>query len=655
MIEAAERPRGARCARFAMAACGVAVIAGLAGRAEAKPSHAAMRPLPVASDRPLASGPAYYVDPVKGDAAGDGSQGKPWKSIAASVARLKAGDTLVLRAGTYFESVMLELIGTAKAPITIRSAPGELAIIDAGLREFQDAPKTAWEPVAGGAPGEFRSVHAFPEIQKSADKERGVWVLGNFADSMVPLHGYRYDVDLRAANELWNVPGNTKPGEGIYVGPGVWFDWPSHRIHVRLAHTTLARQVNYAGETDPRKLALVLGIDRSALVMRQAAHVRLQDLVFRGSATRTVEITSSTDIELDGVTIYGGTPALWVGSTDHLRIVRSALRGDAAPWSSRASMKYRGVSPYLMIADNKGSRNHDWELAYNEFTDGHDGLVLDSIKTLRLHHNRIDNFNDDGIYLTLPPRAALPEDVQIYENLVTRVYTTLAFAEAEHERGGAPNAIGPGVYIYRNVFDLREPTYGWIPKDAAMVASMTGAMSPSRMCGDHGSPVWEALWFYQNTVITAGPAWRDYYGAQMVMGTKGSKRRLFNNAFVQIDGTPGLVVPGVNDDVQADGNLMWSLRVGPGVQGDFFAARKPGPPGFGEHDVFGDPKLVHLVDGDPVLDVRPAGGGVVDAGVKLPPAWPDSLRGIDKGKPDIGALPLGAPMLRVGPGAAPKR
>jgi hypothetical protein len=41
--------------------------------------------------------------------------------------------------------------------------------------------------------------------------------------------------------------------------------------------------------------------------------------------------------------------------------------------------------------------------------------------------------------------------------------------------------------------------------------------------------------------------------------------------------------------------------------------------------------------------------------VKVPAEWPDSLRAADKGKPDIGALPLGAPMLRVGPAAAPRR
>jgi 2-oxoglutarate dehydrogenase E2 component (dihydrolipoamide succinyltransferase) len=90
------------------------------------------------------------------------------------------------------------------------------------------------------------------------------------------------------------------------------------------------------------------------------------------------------------------------------------------------------------------------------------------------------------------------------------------------------------------------------------------------------------------------------------------------------------------------------------MQGDFFAARKARPElaKLGTHDVYGDPKLAHLVEGDAALDVRPmAGGAGIDAGVAVPADWPDSLRAADRGKPDIGALPLGAAMLQVGPAA----
>ena len=75
------------------------IVCLVAGHAVAAGSHAPMRALPVASSRPLAAGPAYYVD-AKARDGGDGSQQKPWKSIDAAAKRLKPGDTLVLRGGT---------------------------------------------------------------------------------------------------------------------------------------------------------------------------------------------------------------------------------------------------------------------------------------------------------------------------------------------------------------------------------------------------------------------------------------------------------------------------------------------------------------------------------------------------------------------------
>ena len=120
-------------------------------------SHEPMRPLPTKSDRPLGTGPTFYVDPVNGMDRNDGAKQTPWKTVTHGAKQLKPGDTLCLRDGSYFESVTVAAVGTAEKPITIRSAPGELAILDAGLREFLEAPASAWEPVSGGTKDEFRS------------------------------------------------------------------------------------------------------------------------------------------------------------------------------------------------------------------------------------------------------------------------------------------------------------------------------------------------------------------------------------------------------------------------------------------------------------------------------------------------------------------
>src|SRR5437773_803646 len=82
-------------------------------------SHPPMRPLPTATKNALAKGPTYFVDAVKGDDKNDGSKAKPWKTIQHGANRLKPGDTLYLRGGTYYEKVRLARSGTADAPITV--------------------------------------------------------------------------------------------------------------------------------------------------------------------------------------------------------------------------------------------------------------------------------------------------------------------------------------------------------------------------------------------------------------------------------------------------------------------------------------------------------------------------------------------------------
>src|SRR5262249_45709637 len=132
-------------------------------------SHPPMRPLPTPSKRPLAAGPARYVDAAKGSDQHDGSEARPWRSVSHAVKQLHPGDTLYLRGGTYYEHVTVTNSGTADQPITIRSYPNELAILDGGLREFFKEPAQAWEPVPGGADGECRSTKTYPGPRGEAE------------------------------------------------------------------------------------------------------------------------------------------------------------------------------------------------------------------------------------------------------------------------------------------------------------------------------------------------------------------------------------------------------------------------------------------------------------------------------------------------------
>ena len=65
-----------------------------------------------------------WVSPSGADTA-DGSSGAPLRSLGAAIARARTGDRIVLRGGTYHESVRIE-----DTTLDITSAPGERAVFD---------------------------------------------------------------------------------------------------------------------------------------------------------------------------------------------------------------------------------------------------------------------------------------------------------------------------------------------------------------------------------------------------------------------------------------------------------------------------------------------------------------------------------------------
>ncbi len=76
---------------------------------------------------------SYYVSP-DGSNAGDGSMASPWLTVQFGLEHIVPGDTLNLREGIYTEKIAIPFSG-----ITLRSMPGETAVIDAGIMAPQDA------------------------------------------------------------------------------------------------------------------------------------------------------------------------------------------------------------------------------------------------------------------------------------------------------------------------------------------------------------------------------------------------------------------------------------------------------------------------------------------------------------------------------------
>ena len=662
-------------------------------------SHPPIRELPAVSHRPLADGPSYFVDPARGDDASNGSEKSPWKTIRHGLSELSPGDTLVLRDGVYFENIRCSPTGTAEKPITIRSHPGERAIIDGGFREFFESPATAWVPSEGGAPGEYRSARRYRNI---------TGVSGMFGDSAIGLHTYWLLTDLRATNEQWGMNPEKKIFDGaLYAGPGLWHDAHTGYIHCRLAHTHNNNPLvaDYRGETDPRKLPLVIApLNAVPLHLEHAQHVRVQDLVIRGGGENSVLLQYCANVELDGVFVQCGS--LNGQHSGPAKITHSAIHGRVPPWMWRIDSSkgcasgasrdiVRLVTPTLFdtsldfeplaiprVVHNEilnsrttGDRaaplegedaktpqmihypaNHDWEISWSEITDGHDGVFLAG-RNMNFHHNLVDNMQDDALDISCPlPRA--DDTLYITQNLIRRSVTPLSSHnyDIQWKRGK--------VFITRNVFDSCLGVQWIRPDEKHPQGDLKCNATFFLHGGDHAQFI-ESVYFYQNTCIapTSGPY---AFGHGTLAHLKpGCERRVFNNVFIYLNETGSYPLPFYGNsttsaDIQVDGNLHWNPLPTAKVPPNFFeklrthklseSNKDKYPAGFGLNELTGDPRFASFKVETPATNDYRVGEGsaAIGKGVELPADWPDPLRPSNGTRPDIGALPRGAGPLSVG-------
>lgn len=79
--------------------------------------------------RQLLAGDTFYVDAVNGNDGNDGSIGSPLATIQAGANAASAGDTVMIHAGVYRETVNVPVSGNAANPIIFQAVPGEEVIV----------------------------------------------------------------------------------------------------------------------------------------------------------------------------------------------------------------------------------------------------------------------------------------------------------------------------------------------------------------------------------------------------------------------------------------------------------------------------------------------------------------------------------------------
>ncbi len=646
---------------------GFLLLSGFAESAEVL-SHPPLHPTDMPAGRATVAGQALFVDSVKGNDLNAGSKIAPFRTIAQAVRDARPGTTIYLQSGVFRENVYLAHAGRADTPITIRSAPGEKAILDGSLTEFFDNPEAAWEPVTKGALDEYRSRRSYPNLRD---------VLGSFSDSMIGLQTYHHLKDLRAVGEAFDWEDwtrmDTSDLKPVYLGPGVWYDKETGRIHIRLSPTRLPETAtNYRGETDPRKLRLLLaGFSSVPLHLDGVSHVHIQDLTIRGAGYTSIVLDHAQNVSFDNVLVWCGTYGIRASSTGPLSITRCRFHGNVAPWTFRSDgskrdypgRPHRNLSrmnthAILEIESGRESsvyatpQNDNWEIAYSEFTDAHDGVYLGGINT-KFHHNLVDGLHDDGIYLSpMYTRHRLDKkapEIHVYQNHFGTMLTALAF-------GGTETMTPDRVFVYRNVFDQR----GQVPTARPTTRKPEASFSGGKLIGDHGSPPWPELNIYHNTFVMGGS--RDAAMASYAASRVVNPRRVFNNVFLHTDRLPGYSPPDAASNAASDGNVFWTLGAAEKLPTNFFdryrkseaftASKKLWPDGSDANSRVVDPLFTKAESGAKIAnDYRPQEKSPLkNAGVAIPAQWPDPLR-LPAGKPDIGAIPVGGLDAKVGPSA----
>lgn len=548
-------------------------------------------------------------------------------------------------------------------------------------------PNDAWVP--GPHVDEYVSAVSYPpETDRGAFLDRAPYtrlITHSTLDDLL-AHNQRFgplpaDDDLPGPLAIDPEHPNVPPKRPwVYMGPGLFQD-EDGLIHIRLSHTTHSRPgvTDYTGERDPRKVPLAIWTaPKPTLLVSDCNSVIIRNLSARFGGGRTIRLEASTDVQLDHLDVRAGPYGVQVGEDCcDTSISHCHVDGGMPPWFFRSDRKdgydYRvGGVKQLNDLGSKTVKSLLYgspscvrtKITQCEFVNGHDLSLFG--EGLEFSRNWISNLNDDALIID----GVKVDELRVFENVIERTLTVLSFAGT---------AVGGRVYVYRNLFDLRQPTRGIRPRphDDTPVARFGHLFKTDQPDGP--------LDLFQNTVIVTRQSigssyslYRDYRGAH--------PRRCFNNIFVALNPTPEsdrpiAYLPNPNHRGDTDGNCYFRSgrtdanllaynryrgelgMVKGGSFRDLDALRDPPskffirskgqyPPGFEAQSMALDPRFrrfgspIHEPFGD---DLRLAADSPARAaGVKLQgDLWEMDGQPLEA-QPDIGCYRFGSGPLKVG-------
>jgi hypothetical protein len=461
----------------------------------------------------------YYVSP-NGSDNNSGTLNSPWQTLEYALGQLSPGDVLNLRGGIYYEhEIKVDLKGTALAPITIQSYPGERAVIDGGVPYFKNTPNSEWELVDSDI-NLYRSQRTFLE---GSDFVRA-WLV----DDDVQLVEYESAENLESTNY-----GPLNGLEPFYMGPGLQLRSDGH-IYIRLVYNpndlTDASGNPIAPtpiDVNPNNNKLAVFFSNYIFLLDGARYLHFKDLDFSHAEYILDVRNGSHHIALSGCHLNYGNQGL-------------VIRENIHNWEIYNCEFNNGIPDYIYWTDVK-NRDRDVTEAYPEFQSA---AINGSMPGFYIHHNLFRNTFDG---LTVEDGTT---NTRITENVFKHIrddsinlYRGISNVEVAHNMlwhvmGGISNLGSdqtPGqVYIHHNVIDNSAYQRGGRPGNyRADNWPVWTIGSPFAAHDDGNKGSWWKL--YNNTIISRQDPGHQWAAAGPDDVTGNPEKYVFNNIFYMFD------------------------------------------------------------------------------------------------------------------------
>jgi nitrous oxidase accessory protein NosD len=349
----------------------------------------------------------YYVSP-SGNDANPGTKARPWKTIQHAAVKLVAGQTVLIRTGTYRERVMPLRSGTAGRFITYAAYPGDSPLIDgarvtlpADQAGLFDISGRSWIRVIG-----LRLTNARPDINsngifvnKSHDiviqanrtsntrsSGIGVWrsdhvtIRGNDV-TRACSGGYQESISVAMTNDFLvesnTVHGITADKEGITIKQG-----SDHGI----VRGDLVQDVSRVGiyvDAEDRPTTDVL-VEQN--VVRDTGY-GIQTCTEAGGPLSNVRIENnlSYDNVFWGINVSNCGLANVAHPQDNIVIVNNTVWHNGDSWGGGIGMGDTDAT-HIVIRNNIVSDNLSWQISVDRTTPA---------GTVTVDHNLVDGYRGD--------------------------------------------------------------------------------------------------------------------------------------------------------------------------------------------------------------------------------------------------------------------